>query len=614
MSPFAFDKRDINFCLFEYLDIEQLLKIPDFSEFNREILDMVLAEAYKFSAEEMGPLAEILDQEGLGFENGKVSMPKEAHKVYRGLTEGGWVAPSGSVDFGGQGLPLVINTAILEILGTYSMPLVMAPGLSRAAGEVLEHCASDELKQLYLEKLYSGQWTGSMCLTESSAGSAVGDSKTKAKKDGDHYLIEGEKIFITFGEHDLTENIIHLVLARTENAPKGIKGISLFVVPKIKVGKDGSLGEMNNVVCGNIEHKMGIHGSPTCTMIFGADGPCHGYLIGEENQGIRYMFLMMNEARIGVALQGLACATASYQDALAYAKERIQGVDMKDMRDVEAPRVPIIKHPDVRRNLLTMKAFSEGMRALIYYTAKCTDLSVHAEEEETRNNNKLMADLLTPICKAYCSDSGFQMTALGIQILGGYGYTKEYPLERYCRDAKIGSIYEGTNGIQALDLLGRKVAGKGAASFMTFLNQYNEFIDQHSEHESLGEYVKKLAKGRDALTEVVMNFQKAGMEGDFYFPLLCATPFLEMFGILTVSYLLLDMAIMAEKKRDELFATAGASNEEERKRVISENPEASFYDGKIHSMRFFLDTYLPQAQGIAENVRSGNRSPLDINF
>jgi alkylation response protein AidB-like acyl-CoA dehydrogenase len=614
MSPFAIDKRDIQFCLFEYLDVEQLCKLPKYSEHNRELFDMVIDEATKFAIDVLAPLNPILDEQGAKFDKGKVTLPKECHEVYNKFKEAGWVSPSGSPEFGGQGLPLVLNTSITEIQGSASMAFLMCPGLSRAAGHVVEISGTEDMKKKYLENLYTGEWGGTMCLTESSAGSAVGDLKSKAKKDGDSYLIEGEKIFISFGDHDLCENIVHLVLARTEGAPKGIKGISLFLVPKFLVNDDGSVGEFNHVSCSNIEHKMGINGSPTCTILFGDGGPSRGWLIGEECAGIRFMFQMMNEARIGVGLQGLGAASSSYQEALQYAIERVQGVDMKDMKDVDAPRVPIIKHPDIRRNLLTMKAFVEGMRALVYTTAKCGDLSVHAVDDEIKSHNKLMLDLLTPICKAYCSDWGFNMTSIGIQIFGGYGYTKEFPVEQYCRDAKIASIYEGTNGIQALDLLGRKVAGKGGAAFMTFLNHLNGFVDDNSEHSAVGPYVQKIAKTRDTLTQVVMHFQKVGMDGDFYYPLLHATPFLDMFGTLVMAYFLADMGVVADKKLSAIFEEAGASSDEDKLKVVDENPEAKYYDGKLHSMRFFIDTYLPHAHAIAETIQSGNRSPLDVNF
>ncbi len=614
MSPFATDKRDIQFTLFEYLKAEELCQIEKYSDFNRETFQMVLDQALKFTGDVLFPLNTVMDREGVKFDKGKVIVPRACHEAYNGFCEGGWVAPSGAPEYGGQGLPMLLNSALTEIQGSGCVTFLMAPGLTRATGHLIETHGTERMIKLYLEKLYTGQWGGTMCLTESGAGSAVGDLKTKAIRDGKRFRIEGEKIFITFGDHDLTENIIHLVLARIEGAPKGIKGVSLFLVPKVRVKEDGTLGEPNNVACSRIEEKMGIHGSPTCTMVFGDGGPCYAELIGEENQGIKYMFQMMNEARIGVALQGLSAASASYQQALAYARERIQGVDMKDMADPDAPRVPIISHPDVRRMLLGMKAYTEGMRAMIYFAALCADVARYGKDEQARQESMFLLDFLTPICKSYCSDSGFQVTCQGIQVLGGYGYTKEYPLEQYCRDSKIASIYEGTNGIQALDLLGRKVAGKGAAAFMTYMNRLNAWLDQHGSHPTLGEQVGKVAKARDALVQVVMTFQQKGADGDFYYPLLCATPFLEQTAQLVMSHLLTDMAVLAEKKLSELVPQAKAGDARAWNKLEKDNPEVRFYRGKIHSARFFVDTVLPHAQAIAETILSSNRSPLDVTF
>jgi alkylation response protein AidB-like acyl-CoA dehydrogenase len=614
MSPFAVDKRDIQFCLYEFLNAEELCKLSKYKECNKELFDMVLDEAIKLSTEILAPLNIILDREGVGFDKGKVTTPDACHQAYKAFKDGGWVSPSGNPEYGGQGLPLLLNIAVTEVQGSASTAFLMTPGLTRAAGHVIEVHGTDDIKKKYLENLYTGTWGGTMCLTESGAGSAVGDLKTKAKKDGDHYLIEGEKIFISSGDHDLTENIIHLVLARTEGAPKGMKGVSLFVVPKVRVKDDGSLGEPNNVACSNIEHKMGIKGSPTCTLVFGSDGPCHGYLLGEENKGIFFMFQMMNEARIGVGLQGLGAVSASYNEALQYAQERVQGVDITQMKNVDAPRIPIIQHPDVRRMLLNMKAFSEGMRALVYFAANCADLSIHAEDEEVRTKNQNMLELLTPIVKAYCSEWGVRMSVVGIQVLGGYGYCQEYPQEQYCRDSVIATIYEGTNGIQALDLLGRKVSGKGGLLFMTFLMHMNDFINEHKEHSNLGAYIGKLEKTRDVLSQVVMNLQKAGMEGDLYYPVLCATPFLEMFGHIVLSYMLMSQSVIADEKLQAIFKDKGAADDDAQKKVIEENPEAKFYAGKLHSMKFFADTYLPAAAGIAESIGTGNKSALDITF
>jgi alkylation response protein AidB-like acyl-CoA dehydrogenase len=615
MSPFAIDKRDIEFILYEYLDVEQsLCKLPKFSEFDRETFDLVIDTLIKLSNDVIAPLNTVMDRQGLKFENNQVITPEGYKEAYQQLCENGLTAPSNNPELGGGGLPLVINTALNEIMVSASLAFAMTPGLTSSAAHVIETHATAALRDLYCEKMFTGVWGGTMCLTESGAGSAVGDLKSKAKRDGDDYLIEGEKIFISSGDHDLTENIIHLVLAKIEGAPKGIKGVSLFVVPKFLVDDDGNMGQANNVVCGNIEHKMGIKGSPTCTMVFGADGPCRGYLIGEEHMGIRYMFQMMNEARIGVGMQGMSTAAISYQEALQYAAERVQGVDITEMRNVDADRIPIIMHPDVRRNLLTMKAFTEGMRAMLYGAAAFADQALYAQDEELKTNSMNMLDLITPICKAYCSDWGFHMTDLGIQVLGGYGYTQEYPQEQYCRDCKIASIYEGTNGIQALDLLGRKVSGKGGLLFMTYLMRINNFINEHEEHPTVGEYVKKLAASRDTLSQVVMKFQQAGMGGDLYGPILFATPFLEMFGHIVMSYLLCDMAVVADAKLNVILEKAGATEGDARAKLIDENPEAKFYDGKLHSMRFFVDTYLPKAQAIADSIEQDNRSPLEINF
>ncbi|MBW2702613.1 MAG: acyl-CoA dehydrogenase [Deltaproteobacteria bacterium] len=611
---FAVDKRDIEFCLFEYLKMEDLFKTEKYADFDREAIEMVLDLTIKLATDKIAPLNIVMDREGIGFDKGKVTTPEGYKEAYQALCDAGLVAAAHNPEYGGMGLPHLMATAIGEIMSSASVAFAMNPGLGATAGEVIEVYGTEEMKKLYLEKLFTGEWGGTMCLTESGAGSAVGDLKTKAKKEGDHWLIEGEKIFISAGDHDLTDNIVHLVLARTEGAPKGIKGISLFAVPKVLVNDDGSLADANNVICGNIEHKMGIKGSPTCTMVFGADGPSHGWLIGEESKGIKYMFLMMNEARIGVGLQGQSTAAASYQEALQYAAERIQGVDIAKMKDVDAPRLPIIEHPDVRRMLLTMKAFTEGMRALLYSTAYFSDLmEVHEDENERKNYNSMM-ELMTPICKSYCSDYGFRMTELGIQILGGYGYTIEYPQEQYCRDAKIASIYEGTNGIQALDLIGRKMTAKGGLFFMTYLTRVNDFINSAKEHARLGEFAGKLEKARDSLVQVAMSVQQAGMSGDIYTPVLNATPFMDLFGTIVMAYHLLEMAVVADEKLEAIYAKAGAEDKEAQTKIIEENPEAKYYDGKLHSARFFIDAYLPHTMALAKTITSGNKSPLEIVF
>jgi alkylation response protein AidB-like acyl-CoA dehydrogenase len=429
---------------------------------------------------------------------------------------------------------------------------------------------------------------------------------------GDHYSLRGTKIFITGGEHNLAENIIHAVLARTENAPPGIKGVSLFIVPKIRVNSDGSPGEPNDIACGGIEHKMGFKGSATCTLNFGDEGKCHAYLLGREGQGIQLVFQMMNEERLATGLLGLALGNLAYLYALKYAKERIQGVEVTKMRDPHAPRVPIIKHPDIRRMLITMKSFAEGLRALIYRTAYYTDLAKVATDPKEKESYENMIDLLTPVVKAYSSDTAFRMTEWAIQVHGGYGYCGEYPVEQLCRDVKLTSIFEGTNGIMAMDLVGRKLSLKKGALVMGWMKEINDFIEKHKAHSSLGSFIIHLEQAKNTLVNVSMHFAKTAATGDPLYPMLHASPYLEMFGEVELSYLLLDQALVAKEKLQALFDKAGANTPEAQARVIEDQADAAFYSGKIHATEFFVTNILPQAQFKAATILGGNRSALAI--
>jgi alkylation response protein AidB-like acyl-CoA dehydrogenase len=477
---------------------------------------------------------------------------------------------------------------------------------------LIESFGTPEQKALFLEKMYGGQWTGTMCLTEPQAGSAVGDVKAMAKKEGDHYLIQGTKIFITAGDHNLTENIIHAVLARAENAPPGIKGLSLFIVPKVRVNPDGSLGDPNDVACGGIEHKMGLKGSATCTLNFGDEGKCQGYILGQEGQGIQLMFQMMNEARLGVGLQGFAVGNTAYLYALKYAKERIQGVEIEKMKDPNAPRVPIIKHPDVRRMLMTMKTFAEGLRALIYRTAYYADLAKVATDPQEKEYCENMIDLLIPIVKSYSTDMAFRLTEWAIQVHGGYGYCGEYPVEQLCRDVKITSIYEGTNGIQAMDLVGRKLSMKKGALIMGWMKEMNEFIEKHKAHPLFGPAIAQLEQAKNTLINVSMHFAKVAGGGDRLYPMLHACLYLELFAEVELAYLLLHQAIIAKGKLEAILQKAGASTPEAQAKVVEENADAAFYTGKIHGAEFFITNILPQVQGKSATILSGNRSALAI--
>lgn len=611
-GTFPISMRDMKFILYEQLGIERLCQFDKFKDFSRETFDMVLEEGAKLAAEVIAPLNSVADKEGCTFEKGKVKVPEGFHDAFKKYCEGGWIAASVDAEAGGQGLPDSVALAAAEMFVGACCSFTTYPGLTRGCANLIESFGTADQKALYLEKMYSGQWTGTMCLTEPQAGSAVGDVKTSAKKQGDHYVIQGTKIFITAGDHNLAENIIHAVLARTENAPPGTKGLSLFIVPKVRINADGSLGEPNDVNCGGIEHKMGLKGSSTCTLNFGDDGKCQGYILGQENQGIQLMFQMMNEARLGVGLQGFALGNLAYLYALKYAKERIQGVEVTKMRDPNAPRVPIIKHPDVRRMLMTMKAYAEGLRALIYRSAYYADLTKVATDPKEKEYCENMIDLLIPIVKAYSTDIAFRLTEWAIQVHGGYGYCGEYPAEQLCRDVKITSIYEGTNGIQAMDLVGRKLSLKKGALFMGWMKEVNEFIEKHKAHPVFGPAIGKLEQAKNTLINVSMHFAKVAAGGDPLYAMLHATPYLELFGEVELAYLLLDQAIIAREKLQAIFQKAGATTEDDQARVINDQPEAAFYSGKVHTAEFFVNNILPHVQGTATTILSGNRSALAI--
>ncbi|MDP8257784.1 MAG: acyl-CoA dehydrogenase [Candidatus Alcyoniella australis] len=601
--PFTIEERDVNFVLFEQLGIEDLCGTEKFADFEVDDFKMILEEAGKVSKNLLAPLNEDSDRIGCKIEDGQVYMPpgfKEAYEQYR---EGGWIGMTHNPEFGGQGLPNVIGVACSERFLAGCTAFSMTPGLTNSAAHVIETHGTDWMKNTFCENMYTGKWAGTMCLTESGAGSAVGDTKTTAKKveGSDLWKITGTKTFISSGDHDLTENIIHLVLARTPGAPSGIKGISLFLIPKNKVDENGAVGGSNDVNVTNIEHKMGINGSSTCTLNFGDNNDCEGWLIGEEFAGIKYMFLMMNEARIGVGMMGMSLAAASYREALDYARERIQGTDIRDMKDADAARVPIIVHPDIKRMLLTMKAYSEGCRALLF------ECAYFGDKFETSGDDKYkgFVELLTPICKAYSTDQGFTTCSLGVQVLGGYGYCQEYPLEQHMRDQRINSIYEGTNGIQALDLIGRKVGAKGGMLLMNYLMDLATFIDGNSDDELLGKYVTSLGGYRDKLAEVTMNFGM--MRDDQLYPVSHATPYLKLFGNVVIAALLLKQAKIAAEKlaAKEADATKWAA-------LAESDDEVKFYLGKVETAKFFTTQLLPENIGLADSMASGDRSVIEV--
>ncbi|MBI5526224.1 MAG: acyl-CoA dehydrogenase [Deltaproteobacteria bacterium] len=608
MAEFRFDKRDVEFVLFEQLKLDEMCKLDKFKEHDAETFKSTFGTVFDFAREKLWPINAESDRIGAKFEAGNVTVPECQKKVYRSYCENGFVAISNSPEWGGMGLPELLATACNEALSAACMAFNLTPMLTRGAAHIIENHGADWMKKLYVGKMYTGEWCGTMCLTEPQAGSDLAAVKTKAKRDGDGFLIEGTKIFISSGEHDFAPQIVHPVLARIEGAPSGIKGISLFLVPKFLPGADGAPGERNDVQCGNIEHKMGIKSSPTCTLNFGENGRCRGWLIGQENSGIVYMFQMMNEARLDVGLQGLAVAGAAYMQALAYSQERVQGLSLKGApREPGAKPLTIICHPDIRRMLLGMKAQVEGMRALIYHTARNIDLAHHHPDPEERMRRDGLVQLLTPICKAYCTDMGFRVTEDAIQVHGGYGYCQEYPAEQFCRDIKICSIYEGANGIQALDLVGRKLTMAGGALFKAYVGELAAFIDAQSAHPLIGGPAKRLAQSCDRLVKCTMAVGKALQENDQHYAFLVSTPYLRMFGDVACAALLLEQAVTAAAK-------LGPGDMASFKAKAEADENARFYYDKLCAAQFFVHNHLPRSDAYADTILSGDRSALEAQF
>ncbi|MEJ2084749.1 MAG: acyl-CoA dehydrogenase [Acidobacteriota bacterium] len=608
------DLRDVRFQLFEWLDLSQVLSASRFSDWETESLELVVAEALKIAQEELAPGNEIGDREGALWSDGVVTVPKEFHQGYRTIAEGGWIGCVNSSEYGGLDLPHAVGTVINEFFTGANMSLALVFLLTRGAGELIEHHGSEDLRRLYCANLYAGKWTGTMCLTEPHAGSDVGASTTRAEpQDDGTYLVSGEKIFITFGDHDLVDNVVHMVLARLPDSPPGTRGLSLFLVPKIRVESDGSLGATNDVVCGSIEHKMGIHGSPTCSMLFGQAGACQGFLIGEPESGMRLMFEMMNAARIEVGLQGMAVAAASHQSALAFAKERVQGRHWDRSSEHGKDPVAIIEHPDVRRMLSTSAAYAEGIRALLLQTAFFIDKLQTCEEDE-RASFQALVELLTPVCKAWGSDWGFRVTEWCLQVYGGYGYTKDYPAEQYLRDAKIASIYEGTNGIQALDLIGRKLLLDGGRPFATLLGRARRAADAAAAEETLEGAAQQLEIAVDEVERSAQVF--SGDEQGMLLALLDAVPFLDMFGHVLAGCFLIEQALVAEAQLDIIAEAKGVDldAEGERTKLLESDADARYYHNKVQTAVHFAYRGLPRVRALGVALQAGETSPQSMVF
>jgi len=606
--------RDLRFNLFEFLDMNSLFYTTRHKGLTQDMAEMVLGEADKVAKGVMAPINKTGDEAGAQFSAGRVQLPKGFKEAWARIAEGGWLGLSGSPDYGGQGLPISLKVAVDELFLSANTSLALTCGLSPSAASVIEGFGSDELKDTYLEKIYSGVWAASMCLTEPGAGSALASVRTRAEKiagSEDRYLITGEKLFITAGEHDLTENIAHLVLARVPDAPVGTRGISLFVVPKMRPDPDGFLHEPNDVTCQRIEHKMGIKASPTCSLTFGDKGECEGVIIGQENKGLMYMFRMMNEERINVGVQGAALASAAYFYTLDYCKERLQSPHWTRMRDREAPNVAIVEHPDVRRMLMWQKSHVEGMRALLLTTAYYADLSYSLEFETERARYDGLVQLLTPVCKAFCTDRGFESTIMAVQCLGGYGYTSEYDVEQYARDAKIGSIYEGTNAIQSMDFLLRKIPMNGGEALQAYMTIITQDLERFAQVDDMALYVEQVFEAKKRFESVIEKLAQCRGDNGFH-PLMQATKVLEMMGDICVSHLLLKQSAIAQKRLNMGFEKLGAESNEDMVKAIEGNDDLTFFYGKVKVAQFYVTQVLPGIYAKARAIESMDSSAMDV--
>jgi 3-(methylsulfanyl)propanoyl-CoA dehydrogenase len=578
---------DALFLLNDVFHLERYGNLPGFAEASPDIVEAVLREAGKFSEEAVAPLNRVGDKEGCTrHADGSVTTPTGFKDAYRQLVEGGWVGISAPTEFGGQGLPATLTVIVNEFLCSANMAFAMYPGLTQGAIAALLAHASPELQAKYLPKLVEGTWTGTMNLTEPHCGTDLGLLRTKAVKQADgSYKITGTKIFISAGEHDMAENIVHLVLARIEGAPAGTRGISLFVVPKLIVNDDGSLGQGNGVSCGSIEEKMGIHGNSTCVMNY--DGAT-GWLIGEENRGLNAMFVMMNEARLGVGVQGLALSEVAYQNAAIYAKERLQGRAISGVKYPDKPADPIIVHPDIRRVLMTMRAVNEAGRALVMWTALKGDVAHRSDNEKERQAADDHMGLLTPVIKGVLTDLGFANTVLAQQVYGGHGYIAEHGMEQFVRDSRIAMIYEGANGIQALDLVGRKLGKDGGRALMAFLGEVGAYVKEKSADEKMKPFVAPLGQGAGHLQQASMWFMQNAMAkpdnagaGSY--------DYMHLFGLVALGYMWARIAEAALAKSAQPAMAA-----------------------KLVTARFFMERMLPETATRLARIQAGAASMMEL--
>jgi alkylation response protein AidB-like acyl-CoA dehydrogenase len=583
---------DALFLLNDVFHFDRYGNLPGFADASPDIVEAILGEAAKFCEETLTPLNRIGDAQGCArHDDGSVTTPDGFKAAFKQLVEGGWIGISVPAEFGGQGLPETLTQIVNEFMCSANMAFAMYPGLTQGAIAALLAHASPELKTKYLPKVVAGEWTGTMNLTEPHCGTDLGLLRTKAVKQADgSYQITGTKIFISAGEHDLASNIIHLVLARIEGAPAGTKGISLFVVPKIMVKDDGSLGDRNDVMCGSIEHKMGIHGNSTCVINY--DGAT-GWLIGEENRGLNAMFTMMNEARLGVGVQGLAQSEVAYQNAAIYARERLQGRSLSGVKYPDRPADPIIVHPDIRRTLMSIRAFNEAARALVLWTALKGDIAHRSEDDKERQSADDHMGLLTPVIKGLLTDYGFSNAVMAQQVFGGHGYIVEHGMEQFVRDARIAQIYEGANGIQALDLVGRKLGKDGGRALMAFFNEVQAYIKDNSANEQMKALVGPLGTALGHLQQASMWFMQNAMAKPDNAGA-GATDYLHLFGLVALGYMWCKIADAAIAK------------------LPKANGSAPRYSAKLVTARFFMERMLPETATRLARIQSGAASTMDM--
>ncbi|HET7365063.1 MAG TPA: acyl-CoA dehydrogenase [Burkholderiales bacterium] len=584
MSTYQAPLKDMKFVLHELAGLEQLAKLPGYEEASPDTVDAILEEAAKFATGVLDPINYSGDQEGSTWADGAVRTPKGFREAYTQFCEGGWNALPFEAEWGGQGLPRLVSTPVQEMWKSANLSFSLCPLLTQGAIEALLLRGSEELKRRYLPKMVAGSWTGTMNLTEPQAGSDLSLVRTRAERQGDHYLISGQKIFITYGEHDLAENIVHLVLARTPEAPEGVKGISLFVVPKFIPNEDGKAGKRNSAKCASIEHKLGIHASPTAVMVY---DKAVGYLVGEENRGLEYMFIMMNAARFAVGLEGVAIAERAFQRALAFAKERIQGRDL-----VQGGKpVPIIRHPDVRRMLMLMKAQTEAMRALAYTTAAAMDYARKHPDAEARKRHQGLVDLMIPVVKGWSTETGIEIASLGVQVHGGMGFVEETGAAQYLRDARITTIYEGTTGIQAMDLVGRKIAREAGATAKAWLASLTALDAElaKSANADVKALRAELAQGVQAVSDCV-NYIVESKDPRATFA--GAVPFLKLMGIVAGGWQMARAALAAERRLS--------------------SGDKDFLQAKIATARFYGDHVLVQASALRDTVVKGAAGVLAV--